>query len=665
MTTAMLVALVLAAPGRDCEWAQRPWAEAGLEAPCEVFGEAVSVDRQKLATEHWSLTDEQATCFLNALDHPAGRHVELNPWSACLERWPDVLAFWPLATGPEATLDRVAARAKLETLERVKSPWVHAPWLALVTRDHHRLSALLESAKDEDVASELALAAVTGWSGELTKEEWKRLASPLLLGPLRNGELRWAAALFLALPPAQRDLELDPSSRVQLALGLACVHQRDLAAVQLERSGSPSTSELDARHEGLYRDAARWWLTGQRTLSAWDAALDLPSLGAGGAACLAPYVAPHTQLLLTDQRDARQYEERASGRGGTAFSAALRAARAEARAQLPAAPPSPAAGVPTLPGAVTSPWSPRTDLAALPRNPKAKVTLPAGFWVVRAERQHQRVVALALSQLVDPVGEVSPGGYWLLLSTDAGAHWERLYLSLGDHRPFHAWRDSKVPLLDAHDVVRLDLQEADIDESAITFPPLSTALQRGRDHVVLEARLASLRADTDADGLTDLLEARLLLDPNEADTDHDGVNDLDDLTPRLDDRLPLTPEAEFLNAFFEHFMTGGKAPRPHVVPPGSGPLGAPRAATLEDVRFLVGQHPGLRPLVRLITLTPAELEAARGRYGAFYPMHLELMLNGTEHAFIRWSESWRGGTLRLDRAEDGSLTVTELESWIT
>jgi hypothetical protein len=264
---------------------------------------------------------------------------------------------------------------------------------------------------------------------------------------------------------------------------------------------------------------------------------------------------------------------------------------------------------------------------------------------------------------------VSPGSLWLLISEDGGA-WKEFYLCLGDHRPFHALEDAKVPLLDANDVVRISVADAPIDDESIVFPPIATQAPTKRALVVLEASLASLRRDSDHDGLSDLVEARLLLDPRSPDTDGDGVMDGNDPTPRLDDRLASTPNAEFYNAFFENFASGQKQPPALIVAPETkNPVGELRVAALDDVRFLqlpVGGLTGLRPPTSVITLTAAELELARARFGEFYPMSVDLIVNGTDEAFVTWSEGWRGGTASIKRdPKTRALVMTALTFWIS
>ena len=61
--------------------------------------------------------------------------------------------------------------------------------------------------------------------------------------------------------------------------------------------------------------------------------------------------------------------------------------------------------------------------------------------------------------------------------------------------------------------------------------------------VELRASLADIMKDSDGDGLTDLAEERLMLDPHNPDTDGDGIPDGEDAVPNLADK-PSTPRQE-------------------------------------------------------------------------------------------------------------------------
>lgn len=419
-------------------------------------------------------------------------------------------------------------------------------------------------------------------------------------------------------------------------------------------------------------------MTGKRAVDAWEGAIaarGLHFVRDDFLAVLMPYIAPHQHIYELSWIIEQGFrEEEPNGYESRALTARLNDVKRKSfeRMKAVAAPRAEPidAGVETvtLPPAVNpfverkTPWRGKTPVAF--ELEKARIR---GFWPIRAEKSGGRLVVLALSQRLDPVGEVSPGAYWLLISKDGGNTWKEHYLGLGEHRPWHAREDAKVPLLDEKDVIRLVVDDAPIVESTITFPPVATQAPTVRADVILEAKLSDVLRDTDRDGLTDLVEARMLLDSTRVDSDGDGIKDGDDPTPRLDDRLGATPLAEIYNAFFEE---SGERPAALVTKPNSrNPLDlSPRKVQLDDVAFLVGtpaELAGLRPLKRIVTLTRPELDAAGKRFGKFYPERLTVIMNGPDHAFITFSSGWAGGECRIDRDASGKLVVTMLSQWVS
>jgi hypothetical protein len=288
-----------------------------------------------------------------------------------------------------------------------------------------------------------------------------------------------------------------------------------------------------------------------------------------------------------------------------------------------------------------------------------------GFLPVRTERTPDGTVTLATSQRLDPTGEVSRGGYWLVLAKDDGPRRE-VYLGFSVHRPYVAHASSPVPLL-RDGVVRLDVKQAPLDEKSITFPPVSLKAKVEREHVVLEAPLALLERDSDGDGLSDLEEARLLLDPASRDSDGDGFGDGDDSLPRADDRLPAGAKTELYAALLERFGVQRGQP-PVVVDPGGSPLGTTLPVDWERTTFLVvkpGALAGVHPLSRVVTLTEDELRAARRTFGDFYPVRLTVKtsLDG-QHALVWWTDNPSWGLLRADLVE-GKWVLTTLRQLIS
>jgi hypothetical protein len=120
-----------------------------------------------------------------------------------------------------------------------------------------------------------------------------------------------------------------------------------------------------------------------------------------------------------------------------------------------------------LPEGVAPVELPREEIAKRQQAMVAGMKLPAGFGLVRAERQGDRAVAIGESQDYDPVGEVSSGAYWVLLSSDGGRTWERpLYTGLRVNQPYVARGVSGLPLL-AGDHLQMEVEIAELDPAKI------------------------------------------------------------------------------------------------------------------------------------------------------------------------------------------------------
>jgi hypothetical protein len=359
----------------------------------------------------------------------------------------------------------------------------------------------------------------------------------------------------------------------------------------------------------------------------------------------------------------------------------------QARSSTPAAEPDPVASrIREL--LATPPASPFTEhpLSEAPKPSSAPrwsplpsgFQPPPGFHTVRAERSGKRVLVLALSQRLDPVGEVSGGGYWLLDSQDGGRTWSSLlYLGLRQYRPYELAKKSSLPMLDG-DTLRLAASVRELDEQSITFPPIHLSTKREKKNLFLQARLSELQKDTDADGLPDLIEERFLTDPKAADTDADGLSDGEDPLPQVPaiQRGKESPEARLLMAFLarlkqgEEVLKGLEVGLPDEDGPGDEPR-LPKGTTPEsryDATFLEmdrGALRGVQQASRTLVLTSEELARAEERFGGFFGLSVELLFNAAgDQALISWGEQWRGGRY-LARLENGQWVFQSLSQWIT
>jgi hypothetical protein len=305
----------------------------------------------------------------------------------------------------------------------------------------------------------------------------------------------------------------------------------------------------------------------------------------------------------------------------------------------------------------------------------AGASLPKGFDTVRFERRGDEAVVIAASQDFDPVGEISRGAYWVLRSHDGGRTWGApLYTGLRISEPYIIHPSSNLPML-AGDHLAVEASIRELDESSITFPPVGLRTKRSKDGVVLIMNFDVLERDTDADGLTDLAEERLITDPRNPDTDGDGLGDAGDPLPQVPWSGTMNQTSAALAAVLEAIAGMRSMAIIHEIGPEpvrTGELLAQaRRATLTDQRttFIVGSRPDFRALLpsqRVIVLTNTEMEAAIGKFGQHFPIRLSLFVLDHEEqcGYVIWSASWVGGSLSLKK-EDGVWSVTTVSSWIT
>jgi hypothetical protein len=320
------------------------------------------------------------------------------------------------------------------------------------------------------------------------------------------------------------------------------------------------------------------------------------------------------------------------------------------------------------------------------------LTLPPGFSAVRAERKGDDAVAIGLSQDYDPVGEISRGAYWVIRSRDGGKTWSRpLYTGLRLEAPYVIHPVSNLPLLDGAvpaacdhhepaDCLTIEVSIRELDESSISFPPVSLRAKRVQDGLMLTIPFADLERDSDGDGLTDLAEERLVTDPANPDTDGDGLRDGDDPLPQVARSGVMTDPSAALAAVLERVAGMKSGAIIHEIGPSGGANGARpvddlmahmRRATLTDERtsFIIGDRAAFASLAtsrRAVVLTGHELELAHKKFGPMLPYDLSLFVldHESRRGYVIWDASWVGGTIELEK-NDGQWVARVVGSWIT
>jgi len=259
--------------------------------------------------------------------------------------------------------------------------------------------------------------------------------------------------------------------------------------------------------------------------------------------------------------------------------------------------------------------------------------------VLRMEARGDEIGAIGASQDVDPLGEASPGGYWIVRSRDGGKTWsEPLYTGLRAGQPYEIVIGSTLPMI-SDDGVRVEVVVNDLDK-------------RSRDGIALDLKWRDLERDSDHDGLTDLLEERILTDPNAADSDGDGIPDGADPLPQVPFRRSsgdaTDVAATVLDAYYSDAENPGPSRRTIFV------AGAP------------ADFAGLMPRFRIIVLSEEDLAAASKKFGSTLATHISPIIidySGTR-AWVQIDDEWRGATFLLEK-KDGIWIAEKVDAWVS
>ena len=122
-------------------------------------------------------------------------------------------------------------------------------------------------------------------------------------------------------------------------------------------------------------------------------------------------------------------------------------------------------------------------------------------------------------------------GYWIALSSDNGKTWKHFYTGLTENYYYFFKRNSKIPLW--KDSTTLQIEGAIVRQVTQVMHPMPAEFEAIHDNIAIQLDLTKICKDSDNDGLTDIVENKMLLNPSNPDTDGDGINDSEDKNPRF------------------------------------------------------------------------------------------------------------------------------------
>jgi len=138
----------------------------------------------------------------------------------------------------------------------------------------------------------------------------------------------------------------------------------------------------------------------------------------------------------------------------------------------------------------------------------------------------------AILYVDDKFNDCFESGYWLALSNDKGKNWTQYYTGLTVNKNYYLKQNSKISLW--KNPLTLQIEAIKLKKTSDRIlPSKSEEFGVVRDSLAIEFPISKIVLDSDNDGLTDIVEERMLLNPNKADTDGDGIIDSRDKNPRF------------------------------------------------------------------------------------------------------------------------------------
>jgi len=263
----------------------------------------------------------------------------------------------------------------------------------------------------------------------------------------------------------------------------------------------------------------------------------------------------------------------------------------------------------------------------------------------------------------------------VIRSHDGGRTWGRpIYTGMRIQSPYVVRGLSNAPLL-AGDHLQVEVKVEELDSSSITFPPVGLRAKRVQEGLLLQVPFAELERDSDADGLTDLAEERLVTDPQSPDTDGDGLPDGNDSLPQVPWTAVMDDSARALDAVLARITHMKSMAIIHEIPAAGEKsddiMVRARRATLTGKRtaFFVADRQDFRSLLttrRAVVLTTAELALAEKKFGRIFAYRLPLFVldHDQRRGFVVWDASWVGGALKLRRS-GAKWEIESVSDWIT
>jgi hypothetical protein len=145
-------------------------------------------------------------------------------------------------------------------------------------------------------------------------------------------------------------------------------------------------------------------------------------------------------------------------------------------------------------------------------------------------------------------------GYWIALSENNGKSWKHYYTGLTENCHYFFKRNSVIPLW--KDSATIQIESAVVRQVSEVAHPRPAEFELIQDSIAILMDISSIIKDSDNDGLTDIVENKMMLNPNNTDSDGDGIIDSADKNPRY--KSVKTDKSIIYEALMDNFRPNKK-----------------------------------------------------------------------------------------------------------
>lgn len=150
--------------------------------------------------------------------------------------------------------------------------------------------------------------------------------------------------------------------------------------------------------------------------------------------------------------------------------------------------------------------------------------------IIKSERFKNQYAVLHYGFKYDEILKFG-AGYWISYSSDYGKTWRDFYTGLGERNNFIFKKNSKINLWKDENHLQIESNIVRMtDEMGHPLPP---EFENVSENALVTIDLSEIIKDSDNDGLSDIEEKILMLNPLSKDSDNDGIVDNIDKNPRF------------------------------------------------------------------------------------------------------------------------------------